>query len=325
MIENDVERLRSIKTFPSLVKYLRDELYWRIEEEDFDEITFEYYPEELGIDPKTAAKIQEIKQLRPLVTNQPWGIFFIKFEPKRLPVVVLRRILSQLVIKKRASAQKSEQKSWNINDLLFISNYGEGDQRQISFAQFSQNKEMGELPILKVLGWDDADTALHIDLVHRELKEKLVWPDNENDLKGWCDKWSSAFTLRHREVITTSKDLATRLANLAISIRKRINQIIAIETEHGSLRSIYKAFKTSLIHDLSEDDFADMYAQTITYGLLAARVSRPMGIISDNVADMVPITNPFLKEILGTFLKLGGRKGMLDFDELGLMSTDMLG
>src|SRR3989337_569113 len=96
------EQLRQIKTFPSLVKYLRDELDWPVESDSFEDLTFDYEPEELGIDAKTAAKIDGIKQARPLVTCQPWGIFFVKFEPKRLPVVALRRILGQLVFKKRA-------------------------------------------------------------------------------------------------------------------------------------------------------------------------------------------------------------------------------
>ena len=123
------EELKQIKSFPSLVKYLCDELEWPITTESFDDLTFDYEPEELGIDLKTAAKIEQIKQLRPLVTNQPWGIFFVKFEPKRLPVVALRRILSQLVVKKRTTAKKAEQASWNLHDLLFISNYGEGNDR----------------------------------------------------------------------------------------------------------------------------------------------------------------------------------------------------
>ncbi|MDO9585433.1 MAG: type ISP restriction/modification enzyme, partial [Syntrophales bacterium] len=63
------------------------------------------------------------------------------------------------------------------------------------------------------------------------------------------------------------------------------------------------------------------YAQTIAYGLLAARLSRPMGIIAENVADMVPVTNPFLRDMLGTFLTIGGRKGKLDFDELGIQDV----
>jgi len=133
----DRDRLREIKTFPSLVKYLRDDLEWPIQSEDFEELTYDYSPEELGIDAKTAAKIQEIKQLRPLTHNQPWGIFFLKFEPKRLPVVALRRILGRLIFKKRASANAAERQAWDKHDLLFISNYGEGDQRQITFAHFT--------------------------------------------------------------------------------------------------------------------------------------------------------------------------------------------
>ena len=58
---------------------------WPISTEDFEDLTFEYTPEELGIDPKNAAKIEEIKRLRPLSTRQPWGIFFVKFEPKTAP------------------------------------------------------------------------------------------------------------------------------------------------------------------------------------------------------------------------------------------------
>lgn len=107
-----VELLKSIKSFPSLVKYLHDELDWPIESDNFDDLTFDYEPEELGIDAKTAVKIKEIKQLRPLSSKQPWGIFFINFEPKQLPIVVLRRILRSLVIKKRASARKSQQAAW---------------------------------------------------------------------------------------------------------------------------------------------------------------------------------------------------------------------
>src|SRR4051794_20138254 len=104
MSEVDRDRLREIKTFPALVKYLRDDLHWPIDTEDFEDLTYDYTAEELGIDVKTAAKIQDIKQLRPLATNQPWGIFFVKFEPKRLPVVALRRILGRLVFRKRESA-----------------------------------------------------------------------------------------------------------------------------------------------------------------------------------------------------------------------------
>jgi hypothetical protein len=159
---NQRDAIRNIRTFPQLIKFLRDELEWPIESDDFDELTFDYTPEELGIDTASAAKIQEIKRLRPLSASQPWGIFFVKFEPKRLPVVALRRVLSRVVLKKRASANSADRAAWQADDLLFISNYGEGDERQISFAHFSQDREKADLPTLKVLGWDTRDTALHL-------------------------------------------------------------------------------------------------------------------------------------------------------------------
>src|ERR1035441_2861359 len=60
------DALRNIRTFPQLIKFLRDELEWPIESEDFEELTFDYTPEELGIDTKIAAKIEKngIKRLR---------------------------------------------------------------------------------------------------------------------------------------------------------------------------------------------------------------------------------------------------------------------
>jgi predicted helicase len=323
-VQNQRDAIRNIRTFPQLIKYLRDELEWPIESEDFEELTFDYTPEELGIDTASAAKIQEIKRLRPLSASQPWGIFFVKFEPKRLPVVALRRVLSRVVLKKRASANSADRAAWQADDLLFISNYGEGDERQISFAHFSQDGEKADLPTLKVLGWDTRDTALHLADVADTLHQRLTWPEDDKNAKRWREQWRAAFTLRHGEVITTSKELAVRLADLARAIRARIQMVLAIETEKGPLTKLMKAFQEALIHDLSPDDFSDMYAQTIAYGLLSARVAHPADDTADAVATHIPVTNPFLKELMETFLHLGGRKRKdrggdgIDFDELGV-------
>jgi len=316
------ERLARIRRFDQLVAYLRDELDWPIGSDDFEELTFEYTPEELGIDPKNAAKIQEIKRLRPLTPSQPWGIFFVKFEPKRLPVVALRRILGRVVLKKRASANKAERQAWAADDLLFVSSYGEGDERRIAFAHFSKPADGHDLPTLKVLGWDNLDTPLHLDDVADKLRQYLAWPADEGDVTAWREHWRAAFTLRHREVITTSKQLSERLAELARAIRDRIKTALAIETETGPLTSLMKAFQTALIHDLDEAGFADMYAQTIAYGLLSARITNPKNRTADDFAAHLR-TNPFLKELMETFLHVGGRRGKaggpgIDFDELGV-------
>ena len=322
-----VERIKRIKSFPSLVKFLRDDLDWPLGSDEIDELVFEYEPDELGIAPEIAVKIREIKQLRPLAANQPWGIFYIGFEPKRLPVVVLRRILQKLVVKKRQSAEDAHRNAWKLHDLLFISSYGEEDQRAITLAHFSEDDE-SKLPTLRVIGWDSQDTPLHIDRCISEL-ETLRF-DEELTPDQWRENWSRAFTLEHREVINKSKVLAKKLAKLATRIRNRVNVVLAVESEKGPMRQLYKAFQETLIHDLSEDDFADMYAQTITYGLFSTKKSRPAGLVADNLIEMVPRTNPFLRELLSAFLTVGGRKGKIDFDELGiddvvqtLRNTDM--
>ncbi len=314
--------LKKIRSFPSLVRYLRDEMGWPMETLKFEDLTFEYTPEELGIDAKNAAKIEEIKRLRPLTTGQPWGIFFVKFERKRLPVVALRRILSQVAIKKRASANSVERTAWAADDLLFVSNYGEGEERQISFAHFSKSQDGHDLPTLKVLGWDNLDTALHLDAVAKELTEHLAWPDNDSDVEAWRQLWRGAFTLRHREVVSTSKELSIRLAELARAIHDRIKTALAIETERGPLTKLMKAFQGALVHDLDADGFADMYAQTIAYGLLSARIVDPHKKTADDLAAHMR-TSPFLRELMETFLKVGGRRGKaggpgIDFDELGV-------
>jgi hypothetical protein len=317
--------LAKIKRFDQLIAYLRDEMGWPIGRdsfEDVDDLFFDFSAEELGIDAGSAAKIKEIKRLRPLSPAQPWGIFFVKFEPKRLPVIALRRILNQVALKKRSSANSAERTAWAADDLLFISNYGEGDERQISFAHFSKPANGQDLPTLKVLGWNDLDTALHLDSVARELTEQLAWPEDDTDVAKWRERWRGAFSLGHRQVITTSKDLSIRLAELARSIRNRIAIALAIETETGPLTKLMSAFQNALIHDLDADSFADMYAQTIAYGLLSARIADPDKKTADDFAAHMR-TSPFLRELMETFLKVGGRRGKaggpgIDFDELGV-------
>jgi len=328
MTEITSEELAKVNSFPRLVELLRDKLEWPIPEDyGLEDVVFEYEPHELGLKDEDAAKLREIHQLRPLVTGQPWGVFFLSFEKKAMSVTVLRRILRKLVLNKRDGAQSAERAAWLKEDLIFAANFGKSGERELAFIHFSDGASTGDLPVMKVLGWNARDTVLHNRHAAGMLSKQLGWPDDPADQTGWRSQWASAFEVGHREVITTSQDLAKRLAALAGDIRARANQLLAAETAAGRMRTMLEAFRKNLIHDLDEDGFADMFAQTICYGMLAARISRPVGIIADNLADMVPKTNPFLKELFGNFLKIGGRdkRSGLDFDELGIRDVvDML-
>jgi predicted helicase len=314
----DTGKLDRITTFPALIDYLRDQLDWPIEEYSFDELTYEWEPKEFGLSAEGAAGQIEIKQLRP-IEREPWGIFFLSLPHKKLPVTVLRRLLGGLAIRKRASANPAERAAWDKHDLLFIAAHGAGQERALAFAHFHEDKQHGDLPTLKVLGWDEADTIRRLSDTHRTLKDKLHWRDRDEDDAHWRARWNEAFREKPGESIATSKALAKELARLAREIRRRANELLAEESAQGPLRTLHKAFKEALIHDLKHDDFADMYAQTIAYGLLAAAISRESGaLVADDAAALAPPTNPFLKELLQTFLSAGGRKGGMDFDELGV-------
>ena len=322
------EKLRHLHSIPALVQYLHDELDWPVNVDDWEDNLFDWQPAELNLKAEHEVKVKSIKQLRPLVSGQPWGIFFVEFNQGRLPITALRRMLNGLVPKGRATGGGHQ--TWAAHDLLFVSSFGETNAREIALAHFTDESAKGDLPTLRVLGWDDDDTPMQLGYVDQTLRDKLRWPASTHssvmspaELQAWRKQWASAFSLGYRQEINDSKTLALVMAELAKRIRRRVNTVLALESDSGHLRQMHKAFKDNLIADLSNDAFADMFAQTITYGLFTARASRSSGaLVADNLADMVPSTNPFLKELLGSFLSAAGRarnrQKRVDFDELGI-------
>jgi type I restriction-modification system DNA methylase subunit len=71
------------------------------------------------------------------------------------------------------------------------------------------------------------------------------------------------------------KELALELAKRTKLLKVNTEEILEVEYKEGKgkLTGILEAFKQHLISDLSLDNFADMYAQTITYGLLLAKIN----------------------------------------------------
>ena len=110
--------------------------------------------------------------------------------------------------------------------------------------------------------------------------------------------------------IKNSKELATMMANkahlLANIIEKALtsdqDQINNITTEEDiTLKSQMEAFKDILIHDITPKDFADVYSQTITYGLFAARLhdTKLDNFSRQKAAELIPKSNPFLRKLFG--------------------------
>lgn len=72
--------------------------------------------------------------------------------------------------------------------------------------------------------------------------------------------------------------------------------------ENDQLQSELDAFKRVLIEDLTPAKFADIYAQTVAYGMFAARLhdDSPEDFSRQEAATLIPKTNPFLRQIFQT-------------------------
>ncbi len=99
--------------------------------------------------------------------------------------------------------------------------------------------------------------------------------------------------------VGTPKELAQRMAALARMTRDLIQETFKRESEEGALHAQLKAFRETLIPFLIPAEFADMYAQTIAYGLFAARCNAPAGkdFTRQKAAWNLPKTNPFLRKL----------------------------
>lgn len=108
------------------------------------------------------------------------------------------------------------------------------------------------------------------------------------------------FIAQSPQTITSSRALAERMAGKAVLIKDILaNSLMADKGGESELMNQYEAFKTHLIHDISIADFADIYAETITYGMFAARLhDKSLNTFSRQEAlELLPKSNPFLRNL----------------------------
>jgi hypothetical protein len=184
------EAVRSVKDLDSLLALLRDELGWRLPDPpDWSELTFEWHAHELRVSESAAQRLKDGKvyQLRPLLAQQPWGIFFVIFDRPRISITTLRQTLRGLVSQRR---QASRLPSWNLENLLFICTTSDYD--RFTFAHFRGEK--AHRAVLTTFGWERGETALHT-LCKYNL-ENLRFPDDPSDTESWLTQWRAAFDVQ---------------------------------------------------------------------------------------------------------------------------------
>ena len=101
--------------------------------------------------------------------------------------------------------------------------------------------------------------------------------------------------IRSAKVLTETLAAKAKLISLILQIAMKNNETKEDKELHHKLN----AFQKFLVHDMTDEQFVDFYAQTIVYGLFIARIydATPQNFSLLEAADLIPKTNPFLKKI----------------------------
>lgn len=136
----------------------------------------------------------------------------------------------------------------------------------------------------------------------------------EKSFPAFLDLLATFFTFR-TEAVTSSEQLATEMARKTRILRDIIASALEKDEKEKerlgsqytltSLYGLFLSFQKSLMEEAEIREFADVYAQTITYGLFVARYNdREAGAFSrERATNLIPPTNPFLRRL---FNNIGG-------------------
>lgn len=148
--------------------------------------------------------------------------------------------------------------------------------------------------------YQDGTLVTRIAIGEQTEKGITPLPNNflsfENLIKEFCTHVGNT--------IKSPKRLAEMMAGKARLLSDVIEKALTSDEENeanSTLKEQMEGFKLVLIHDIKPKNFADVYAQTIAYGLFAARLhdSTLPTFSRQEAAELIPRSNPFLRKLFG--------------------------
>ena len=127
---------------------------------------------------------------------------------------------------------------------------------------------------------------------------------NSRKLDSFPDKYEylaqtlKDFAASHKEPIKSGKHLSKIMGGKAQRIRDNVRQFLITPSDKNTeLIHVYATIKKLLVHDLTTEAFADMYAQTLVYGLFVARYydETKKDFSRQEARDLIPKSNPLLQ------------------------------
>jgi hypothetical protein len=134
------------------------------------------------------------------------------------------------------------------------------------------------------------------------ITDKGILPTTENF--NQFENLIRDFCIQVTQTIKSSKRLAELMAGKAKLLADVIGKALVSDVDsdaNSTLRDQMAAFREILIHDITPKGFADVYAQTIAYGMFAARLHDPTipTFSREEAATLIPRSNPFLRKLFG--------------------------
>ena len=126
-----------------------------------------------------------------------------------------------------------------------------------------------------------------------QLRETANITDAPEDLEALLERFLNAGHVQIASPEALARYLARRTRELQTQIATTLTD------EDSNIHAMFLAFKETLISTLTPDDFADMYAQTLAYGLFAARCTLPnaTNFSRHTAVQALPRSNPFLVQL----------------------------
>ena len=126
-----------------------------------------------------------------------------------------------------------------------------------------------------------------------QLRATARITEDPESLETLLDRFLNAGHIQIASPEALAKSLARRTRELQTQIAT------TLDDEDSEIYEMFSAFKELLISTLTPDDFADMYAQTLAYGLFAARCTLPnaTNFLRHTAVDALPRSNPFLVQL----------------------------
>jgi len=180
----------------------------------------------------------------------------------------------------------------------------EGKKKSVNKEQFDRYKASLD----NIIFTDYIDFHLYNDgefitkIAIAEITEGGIVPLSENFAR--FKNIIKDFCVHVGQNIKSSKKLAEMMAGKARLLSDVIEKALTSDETHNedsTLKEQMTAFKSILIHDITPKGFADVYAQTIAYGMFAARLHDPTldTFSRQEAAELIPKSNPFLRKLFG--------------------------